>query len=524
MYVPLNAIQCQQLTWRTGLFPPFPWAIVRCTPYYFPSFCRVAMKLNTKLVIIMLSLLVLTMMTLFALNQHSQNDLVNEIQESSQEISKAVQMSIEDFTSQAEFSRLNDYLLSARKKGINEINIINVEGEIVDSSDPDKIGKRHELKRLEKGVHAAPRRIGSPVLSQRPYEVVVPVIVGDEHLGYVQINMLLDNISSLQHANFIRRLLATGMVFTIGIVLTLFLARRYTEPINSLVDDFKRVSSGDLSVTIPVNSTDEIGELARGFNEMVQKLREREMLEKRLYEAEHLSRVGRLASGIAHEIRNPLNYISLAIDHLREDVLPHCADEQRDEMDELTARIKEEVRRANYMVVNFMNYGRPLKLRRAPVSYADLLANALPVLHDRLAEQGVEVEVQIPPDFPPLWVDQEMLRTCVLNLVGNALQAMPGGGAITLAAEQDQERVRLSFSDQGSGIRTEDLERIFQPYFTTRELGTGLGLAITERIVREHGGSIQVESAPGCGTTFTLLLPASPEIQVEGAGAPGATS
>src|SRR6185369_11039739 len=313
------------------------------------------MKLNSKLIIIMISLLVLAMMTLFILNQYAQDDLVNEIQESSQEISKAVQMSIEDLTSQAETSRLTEYLNKAREKGINEINIINSEGEIIDSSDPDKIGKRHEIKKLEKGVHAAPRRsTGASILSQKPYEVIVPVIVGDEHLGYVQINMLLDNIRDLQHANFIRRLFATGMVFTVGIALTIFLARRYTTPINNLVGDFKRISAGGVSVTIPVDSHDEIGELAEGFNNMVEKLREREALEKRLYEAEHLSRVGQLASGIAHEIRNPLNYISLAIDHLKAEMLPNCGD-KCSELEDLTDKIKEEVRRANYIVVNFMN-------------------------------------------------------------------------------------------------------------------------------------------------------------------------
>jgi signal transduction histidine kinase len=473
------------------------------------------MKLNTKLVIIMLSLLVLAMLTLFILNQYAQNDLVNEIQESSQEISKAVQMSIEDLTSETETSRLNDYLHRARQKGINEINIINIEGEIIDSSDPDKIGKKRELKKLEKGVHAAPRRNGAGILSQKPYEVVVPVIVGDEHLGYVQINMLLDNIQDLQHANFIRRLFATSMVFTVGIALTIFLARRYTEPINNLVEDFKRVSAGDLSVTIPVDSDDEIGELAAGFNNMVEKLREREALEKRLYEAEHLSRVGQLASGIAHEIRNPLNYISLAIDHLREEMLPLCASAQHAELEELAEKIKEEVRRANYMVVNFMNYGRPLKLRRALIAYEEVLAKALPVVQERLTEQRITVVKRIAPDFPLLWVDQEMLRNCILNLIGNAAQAMSGGGVITLGAELDHDQVKLTFSDQGKGIAPEDMGKIFQPYFTTRDVGIGLGLAITERIIKEHGGSITVDSALGEGTAFTILLPAQPGAEDE---------
>jgi len=470
------------------------------------------MKLNAKLVIIMVSLLVLAMMTLFALNQYAQNDLVNEIQESSQEISKAVQMSIEDLTSDAETSRLTEYLNKAREKGINEINIINSEGEIIDSSDPSKIGKMREINKLEQGVRSAPQgRGGSSILSQKPYEVLVPVIVGDEHLGYVQINMLLDNIRDLQHANFIRRLFATGMVFTVGIALTIFLARRYTEPIHNLVDYFKRISAGDLSVTIPVDSDDEIGELSQGFNHMVEKLREREALEKRLYEAEHLSRVGQLASGIAHEIRNPLNYISLAIDHLKAEMLPNSGD-KRAELCELTDKIKEEVRRANYMVLNFMNYGRPLKLRRSQIDYQELLAKVLPVLHDRLEEQRIIVEINIDSSLPPLWVDQELLRNCILNFVSNAAQAMPDGGIVSLGAQLDEEMKQtiLTFADHGTGIREEDISKIFQPYFTTKDLGIGLGLAITERIIKEHNGEIRVESQLGQGTTITVLFPLEP--------------
>jgi hypothetical protein len=246
--------------------------------------------------------------------------------------------------------------------------------------------------------------------------------------------------------------------------------------------------------------------MADGFNKMVEKLREREALEKRLYEAEHLSRVGQLASGIAHEIRNPLNYISLAIDHLKAEIIPSCGDKCA-EVEELTEKIKEEVRRANYMVINFMNYGRPLKLRRTEVLYEDLLNKVLPVLHDRLAEQGIVVERQVSENLPPLWVDQELLRNCILNFINNAAQAMPDGGTIRLGGEEDQGKVKLVFADQGTGISPDDIVKIFQPYFTTKDVGIGLGLAITERIIKEHGGWIQVESELGMGTVFTVILP-----------------
>ena len=472
------------------------------------------MKLNAKLVMIMLSLLVLTMITLFIMNQYTQNELVDEIQASSTEISKAIQISVEDLTSEADISqsRLKEYLKEARKKGINEINIISNEGEIISSTDPDKVGKRRDIKKMGKGLKAS--HVGKEAASpkQRPYDLVVPVIVGDEQLGFVQINLLLDNIRDLQHDNLVKRAFATFLIFLFGIVLTLFLARRYTGPINRLAEGVKKVSAGDLTVTFPVEGSDEIGELAESFNEMVVQLRERESLEKRLNEAEHLSKVGQLASGIAHEIRNPLNYISLAIDHLKTEFLAANGD-RNEELDKLTEKIKEEVRRANYMVLNFMNYGRPLRVRLSDFSYLELIEKALSLLNENLTEQHITLEIDVSPDLPLMRADQEMMRNCIFNFITNGAQAMPGGGKIYLGArfDRDSNSFRLTFSDEGKGIQAEDMERIFQPYFTTKEAGIGLGLAITERIIKEHGGEITVESGKDKGTTFTVVLPMGKE-------------
>ena len=476
------------------------------------------MKLNAKLILTMLTLLVLATVTQFILNQYSQHALVDEIQDSSAAISEVLQKSVEDLTSEsgAEYSKLSEYLEEARGKGINEINIIDPEGEIIDSSDPEKIGKRRDLKKLgkAKGLQALPggkELRGAAGTLAKPYRLVVPVIIGDQQLGFVEIDLLLDNIREIQHENFLRRTLATSAIFALGIGLAFFLARRYTEPIHRLAAGVRKVADGDLTVTIPVESGDEIGDLACSFNEMVHQLREREELKSRLREAEHLSTVGQLASGIAHEIRNPLNYISLAIDHLKEEMGAACPERQGDLL-ELADKIKEEVRRANYMVVNFMNYGRPLKLRRCPVDYGDLLERTLPVLAGRLEEHRVTVRQDLQVDLPAFPADPELLRTCIINFVTNAAQAMPDGGEITLGAAVDVPSgcIRLTFADQGGGISPADQEKIFQPYFTTKEAGIGLGLAITARIVREHGGTIAVASAPGEGTCFTITLPLEP--------------
>jgi signal transduction histidine kinase len=472
------------------------------------------MRLNAKLVMIMLFLLVIAVCALFILNQYSQNDLVEEIQESSTEVSKAIQLSVADLTSDGEYtSRLKDYMKGAKGKGINEVSIINSEGEIIDSSDPAKVGKRRDIKKLGKGLKASKTAAGRrkpEIDSSHPYDLVVPVIVGDEQLGYVHINLLLDNIRTIQHDNFMHRLTITFLVFMLGIGFAVFLARRYTRPIKQIVASVKKVSAGDLSETFPVTSRDEIGELAANFNEMVQKLREREILEKRLYEAEHLSKVGQLAAGIAHEIRNPLNYISLAVDHLKSD-LCDSGPETRMQSEELLDKIKEEVRRVNYMVLNFMSYGRPLKLRISMISCDELIDRALPLLQERLTEQRIEVIREPAPGLPPLEADPELLRTCIINLITNAAQAMPNGGRITLGVRFDpaEHLFRISCADEGAGIKPEDIPKISQPYFTTKEAGIGLGLAITERIIKEHGGRLEVESVVGEGTVFAIILPAS---------------
>jgi signal transduction histidine kinase len=136
------------------------------------------------------------------------------------------------------------------------------------------------------------------------------------------------------------------------------------------------------------------------------------------------------------------------------------------------------------------------------------------VLQDKLVEQRINVEVDIPRNLPEMWVDPELIRNCLFNFVTNAAQAMPNGGKITLGAEHNDSdhTFMLTFSDEGSGLAPEEIDKIFQPYFTTKEAGIGLGLAITERIIKEHGGSISAESEPGLGAKFVVVLPDGPQI------------
>jgi len=254
-----------------------------------------------------------------------------------------------------------------------------------------------------------------------------------------------------------------------------------------------------------------VGRLIATFNTMVEKLGEQRALESRLRRAERASAVANLASAVAHEIRNPLNLISLSVDHLGAEFRPSDP-ERAEEHAGIIASVRDELARLNRMVGDFLNYGRPPRLAPRACRIEETLDEVLSLVAAKTRDQRIEIVRRVPADLPVIQADPEGLRTCFLNVVINALQAMPPGGALTIeaqAAQRDAERpvVSVVFRDTGCGIAPADLDRIFEPYFSTREAGVGLGLAITQRMVQDHGGEIKVDSAPDRGTTFRIDLP-----------------
>jgi signal transduction histidine kinase len=303
-----------------------------------------------------------------------------------------------------------------------------------------------------------------------------------------------------------------------------------------VVEAARRVAQGKLDEQLPTNRRDEIGELNRSFNEMVQRLRERAELEARLHQAERLSAIAHLASGIAHEVRNPLNSISLIIDHLGAQFASGGPSE-RDEFTRLTSIIKQEIHRLNAMIETFLKYGKPLELKRLPTDIRTLLDEVLEVAAQKAQSQRIRVERDYAAALPDLWVDGPHIKTCFLNLVLNAVQAITSdGGTLAVTARRvdgsmsqrvdsseptdpiDQLTTRpidssdgwveIQFQDTGVGIAPEDLARVFEPYFTTKEVGIGLGLALTKQILEQHGARIELSSEPGKGTLALIQFPA----------------
>lgn len=236
---------------------------------------------------------------------------------------------------------------------------------------------------------------------------------------------------------------------------------------------------------------------------------ELEHAQRQLVEREWLAALGELSAVVAHEVRNPLGAIFNALATLRRCVGPTAPAHT------LVSILEEEANRLNRLVDDLLDFARPSAPEFYPVPLGRLLEEAV-----RTATSGqsrVRVEWILQPDVPPVPVDERMMRQAFLNLALNAVQAMPYGGTLRVAAHRCPEHpgAVVEFTDTGSGIPPELRERLFKPFFTTKATGTGLGLAIVQRTLRAHGGHIHIDSPPGGGTTFRLVLPLVPEVEAQ---------
>ncbi len=231
-------------------------------------------------------------------------------------------------------------------------------------------------------------------------------------------------------------------------------------------------------------------------------LRDVQALQAEMARRERLAALGDVAAAFAHEVRNPLNAVSVGLQRLRAEFTPEPAAEYGRFVDLMQG----EVRRLNAIVEQFIGLARPLPLRPGRVAPHDLLRDLAALVEGQSRAAGVRVLVDAEPGLPELQADRDRLRQVLLNLVLNAVQAMTDGGTVTLGATADRAAVVLTVTDDGPGIPPDVLPRIFDPYFSTRKDGLGLGLTIGRRIVEAHGGTIEVESRPG-RTAFHLRLP-----------------
>jgi len=314
--------------------------------------------------------------------------------------------------------------------------------------------------------------------------------------------------------NVLERQASRSALYTLGVLfvttlVTGFFLWRFTRPIKELSMAARKVAGGDFDVQVPVERLDEVGTLASGFNEMTARLARARELETQLHQAEKGAVVGRLAAAIAHEIRNPLNYINLTLDHLRSSFAPSDPAKKATFV-QLTQQLKTEVARINRHISDFLKYSRPSKLNLQNVDIRVEAEDALRLVEGRAEECGIETKIIQDGNLPTVMADRESLRSVFTNLVVNAVEAINGaGGSIAIKlSNPEANSVKVEITDSGCGIAAQDISKVFEPYFSTKDTGTGLGLAIVKKAVDDHGGTISVTSKEGSGTTFTIILPA----------------
>jgi len=370
---------------------------------------------------------------------------------------------------------------------------------------------------------------GDPLIRQRQipgsraetvYDVSVPVMVegSDQRWGMVRLGISLDSMQK-QIAGTRRLISVLGlMAVLIASVSSILLARRITNPLQALTRGVAAVGQGDLTQRINIETKDELGELARAFNEMTQQLARVRDLEDRLRRADRLAALGTMAAGIAHDIRNPLTSI-LIFSQLMS--LHYDDSDVREKFNRVVPR---ELERVQAVIEDMMELARPASVHREPASLNDILSQVLELFESQVEKQGIKVSSEYDLDLPFCMADRKRLHRCFSNLVSNAFQAMPSGGMLTVRTRRipamifpdtglpdprPEPAIQIAIVDTGQGISADRLSRIFDPFYTTKDKGLGLGMAIAHRIVEDHRGTIDVQSEVGLGSTFTVCIPLS---------------
>ena len=309
-------------------------------------------------------------------------------------------------------------------------------------------------------------------------------------------------------------LVCTTVVIAIGISLT----NRITQPILQLAEGAKAIGSGNLDHRISITSQNEVGALAKEFNQMATKLKEsysnlEQKVEERtaqLLRAERLAAVGELAAEVAHEINNPLGGLRNFASMLENEP------ENTQQTKKYAALILEGLKRVEIIVKRLLTFSRPYSLQMSDKNINYIINNSIKFIEYRIEPCHITIKKDLNETIPYVYIDADNISQVLINIMVNALESMPDGGTLTIKTDTCKEHdncVTVCIADTGCGIREELKDKIFEPFFTTKnkegEKGLGMGLAISKRIIEDHHGKINVESNIGKGTTFRICLPAS---------------
>ena len=303
-------------------------------------------------------------------------------------------------------------------------------------------------------------------------------------------------------------LICMGALFILFLVIIRFVSRGILKPLSVVEKATEQVAREAFTpITYDKEKQDEITRLIDSFNKMADELESRQ---EQLVQSRKLASIGTFTSGIAHELNNPLNNISITA----EDLMANYHDMPEQEMDEMIGDIMAQADRASQVVKNLLEFSRTEQPSFRILDLREIIERTIRFIRNQLVVSHIRMEKDIAESLPPVRGKRQDLQQAFVNILSNAIHAMPGGGIIRIRTDQGPDGyLRIDFSDTGMGITPEDLQHIFDPFYTTKEpgQGTGLGLSLVYSIIRNHGGYIEVKSDIGKGTTFSVYLPENRE-------------
>ncbi len=480
------------------------------------------LRLSTRLGVGFTFILVTAAIAQTAIYLRSQNQMLTEADASYKSLADAIQVAATRMGpgGSRDPQAIQEFRERLKQKGLREIRIIQG-GEVVPEETAEQAAKAR-VRKVPNPKKGQGLEIEGVVGSGETRQTLeVPLVIEGRLLGFIRIKYSLENIRAELADNFRGGLYALLWIFAVGLIVILVVTRNATRPVEAVAEAARQVADGNLDVVVPVDRADEIGQLAVAFNRMTSALRERQDLLARLAAAEKRAEIGHLAAGLAHEIKNPLNALSLGLDVLKRRHRPADEAAAADQAERIEA-LRGEINRLAALINSFLAFGRPLSLTIAPVDAVTLVRDTIGDLGETAERARVAVTADLPEGLPRVPADASLLKSAVWNLLQNGIQSMEReGGTLAVSARTAEgspdagPRLVLTFEDEGPGIDAGHLPRLFEPWFSTKDGGVGLGLAMVKRIVEEHGGRVEATNREGArGAAFRISLPLAPAASV----------